>query len=108
MEIGGIDTELESCYPPHASALLVLGYLYVNYPKGCHENADVEPIEKDDRKEFFFYTSYESKQSWDNDNHQEDGFGKEMIYIIAEKGQVTIVHERDDIDFAKIEKLLCN
>jgi len=103
MDIGGIDTILHSTVTPAVASELLERYFKALYPKGVVER-DIGP------DEFFFYLNQAAKDAWDawDEDGETDEHKADMIYVIAEEGQVTIVHERDDINFDEIQSNLDN
>jgi len=97
VDINGEDITLRSLMSPEASSILLERYLKNKF--------DSQLVERESGNEFFFYINQEAKDSWDEEGWTEE-FSCGMIHVITEEGCVTIVNERNDLDFEEIENNL--
>ncbi len=96
MDIAGDDLSIPTSLPPTLSSKLVEAMLKTTWIKGV--------IERESDREFFYYTSKEAQDSW-NDVGWSEQNAAEMIHVISEPSLITIVHERDDLDVEKLHHI---
>jgi len=107
MDIGGNDVVIPSPLSPAVASEHLRAYFRAKFATEERDTGPlVETVGPDEPHDFFFYTSPQVFEAWNEDVPEDPELRAGMIYVLCHPGEITIVHERDDLDFDEIRRNL--